>query len=228
MDRLSVRRRPTRANTELIRAVLDRLATAGVDWTPRFLGVEDGEECLSWLPGDSRDDWAVRPDRLDELARVVRRLHDVTAGLVPGTECVVHDDLQPRNIVVGDGEALGVIDWEQLRPGRRVEDVAQLCWSFSPPGVDDVIDVAARWHRILAAYGFSARDEVVSASLAKLDRCVHDTVTLAANGSAKHAGFVAQGDHHALADIRAWLASHERALTLELTSLAGEGPTRDA
>lgn len=228
MDRLSVWRRPTRANTELVRVVLDRLAATGADWSPRFLGVEGGEECLSWIPGGIRDDWAVRPDRLDTLARLVRRLHDVTVGLVPGTECIVHDDLQPRNVVVGDGEFLGLIDWEQLRPGRRVEDVAQLCWSFSPPGYDDVLDVAARWHRILDAYGFSGRDEVVAASLAKLDRCVDDIVRRAANGSAKHAGFVARGDHRELGEIRAWLASHGPALTHGLVALAGESPSRHA
>ena len=221
-----VRRRPVTPNTDLVRVVLGRLAAAGEGWAPRFLGVDEGEEHLSWLPGAVRDDWGDRPDRLDALARVVRRFHDLTVDVVPDAACLVHDDLQPRNVVVDDEEALGVIDWEQLRPGRRVDDVAQLCWSFSPPDAADVRAVGRRWRRVLDAYGLDDRVGIVPASLMKIEHCVDDIVRLAANGSPRHIGFQTRGDQIALSATHAWLLRNEDALTAELTSVAARRSTR--
>ena len=109
-------------NTALVQAVLNRLALAEVAWAPRFVGIEHGDEILSWLPGAPMHDWASAPERLDGLTVIVRQLHDLTVGWVPGVECVVHDDLQPRNVVVAPDGQLGLIDWEQCRGGHRIED----------------------------------------------------------------------------------------------------------
>ncbi len=139
-----------RHNTPLVRRTLDRLGGHGVRWAPRFLAIERvggvDEEVLSWLPGRPIDDWSTRPDLLDALTRVVAELHQLTVD-GDGSTCLIHDDLQPRNVVV-DGDRIGLIDWEQLRPGRPIEDVAQLCWSFAGPRPGEpVASVARRWRR---------------------------------------------------------------------------------
>lgn len=206
-------RRPIRENTELVRLVLERIASHGASWAPRFIGVEGDEEVLTWLPGDTFDDWRCRLGDLEQLAFVVRQLHDLTVDLAPEDECLVHDDLQPRNVVL-DGSRLGLIDWEQLRPGRRVEDVAQLCWSFAGPLPEEsVVAVAGRWQRIADAYGLVNRIELVPVSVAKIDRCIGDIVREAAHGSSRHAGFLERGDHNDLHLIRNWLLAHEASIT---------------
>lgn len=212
VENLRLRRRITRSNTELVKAALDQLEAVGVEWAPRFVEVEAGEEVLSWLPGEALESWAQEHERLERLAVIVRQLHDSTATLAKVSECLVHDDLQPRNVVV-EGEFIGLIDWEQLRPGRRVEDVAQLCWSFAGPSPGDTVDsVAQRWRRILDAYGLTDRDEVVPVALAKIRRCVRDIVREADQGSVRPQALRDRGDHHDLDAILAWLARNQDGL----------------
>lgn len=209
--RPGVVRRPARPNTGLVQEALDHLADAGVGWSPRFIGIEENDEVLSRLPGRTLDDWWQRPVLLDQLTRVVRRLHDTTTDLAPDHECLVHDDLQPRNVVVDEGR-VGLIDWEQLRPGRRVEDVAQLCWAFMDPALGDVDFVGRQWRRVVDVYGLADRSEVVGVALAKIERCVDDIVRLAGDGSVPHERLLRRGDADDLASLRAWIESNGAAL----------------
>jgi len=201
--------RPARANTPLVRRVLDRLELARVAWAPRFLHLHEGKEVLSWLPGLPLESWTSELELLDDLARIVRHLHDLTAEMADNAECFVHDDLQPRNVVV-EGDFIGLIDWEQLRPGLRVEDVAQLCWAFAGPTADDTPDaVALRWRRILDAYGLVDRGEVVHISIAKIERCMEDIVREADRGSTRHQVLEDRGDHHNMRTTLEWLSRHQ-------------------
>lgn len=205
-------RRPARPNSDLVGRTLDRLAAADVDWAPRFLGVERGEEVLSWLPGKTVDDWWRRPQLLDDLTRIVKQLHDMTADVSAEGSCLVHDDLQARNVVV-NGRRLGLIDWEQLRPGQRVEDVVQLCWSFT--GLEllgEVGPVGQRWRRVLDVYGMVDRAEVVPVALAKIDRCIADIVGQADLGSERHQRLRDRGDDGELGRMRSWLETNRDTL----------------
>jgi thiamine kinase-like enzyme len=136
---------------------------------------------------------------------MVRRLHEVTAGLVAGAECVVHDDLQPRNVVVDGDRVVGLVDWEQARPGRRVEDVAQLCWSFGPPGRTEPVEaIARRWRRVVDVAALSDRSDVVDTAIDKIARCIADIERCARAGSARHLALRSRGDDR---ELRTW---HDR------------------
>jgi hypothetical protein len=149
----TVRRAPGE-NTAFVQWVLRHLEDEGVAWAPRPLGIDElGREVVTWIPGAT----AASGDEIElvQLARLARQLHDLTVELVDdGFDCVVHDDLQPRNVVIRDRVPAGLIDWEQARPGQRVEDVAKLCWSFVEPthGCDPV-EVGAPWGQLAGAYG---------------------------------------------------------------------------
>lgn len=215
-DDVRLLRRRVRPNTDLVRAVLDLLAEAGVGWAPRFVGVDAGDEVLSWIPGITADDWHSNPDRLDRLAEIVREMHDLTAELAGATDCIVHDDLQPRNVVIDNG-VLGLIDWEQLRPGRRIEDVAQLCWSFAgPTSGDDVETVGRRWRRVLDAYKLEDRTEVVSVAQSKINRCINDIVGEASCGSERHQRLKERGDHEDLQAMLDWIDQNREPLTASI------------
>lgn len=209
-------RRPVRANTALVQSVLEQLDKAGTNWAPRFLGVHEGQEVLTWLPGTPLTSWSSELSRLDDLTRIIRRLHDSTTEIAEGSECLVHDDLQPRNVVV-QADFIGLIDWEQLRPGRRVEDVAQLCWSFVPPTVGEgPADIARRWGRVLDVYGLDDRGDVVQTAMSKLTRCVDDIVNHSDRRSHRHQLLRDRGDHHDLAWTFEWLSENQKELAREL------------
>jgi Phosphotransferase enzyme family len=109
---------------------------------PRFLGIDDeGRDVLGfidghvpWQPDEPAD---VRSEQsLAALARLVRQFHDLTAGtdLAGDHEVVCHNDLSPKNTVYRDfGEGLrpvAFIDWDIAAPGRRVSDLAHVCWQY--------------------------------------------------------------------------------------------------
>jgi thiamine kinase-like enzyme len=205
-------RRAVGPNTELVHRVLRHLEAAGVRWAPRALGIDDeGREILSWIPGATVA--ATKEVDLDELARMVRRLHDLTAGFVEGHECVIHDDLQPRNVVVRHGKPVGIIDWEQARPGRSVEDVANLCWSFVEPAPERRCeDIGLRWRRVAEAYGLEARGDLVPTILARMSKCAEDIERQASRGSVRHRRLADHGDHVGIRAMQEWVADNERAL----------------
>ena len=93
------------------------------------------------------------------VAELTRELHDLTArtALAGAAEVVCHNDLSPRNTVyrpaaaVRAGELLPVafIDWDMAAPGRRVHDLAHLCWQWAC-GATSPLEAATTLIRVAA------------------------------------------------------------------------------
>lgn len=205
-------RRARTENTALVQRVLCVLEEAGAAWAPRGLGIDElGREVVSWIPGDT----ATLGGEIDlvALAGIVRQLHDLTDGMVDGFDCVIHGDLQPRNVVVRDGAPVGLIDWEQARPGRRIEDVAKLCWSFiEPTPHSDPVEVGRQWRYLAAAYGLEPADVLLPTVVAQILACANDIEREAARHSVRHQALAARGDHLALRAMHRWVVASERTL----------------
>jgi hypothetical protein len=119
----------------------------------------------------------------------VRELHDLTAGteLAEGGEVVCHNDLSPRNTVYRDLLPVASLDWDIAAPGRRVHDVAHVCWQFVGlgPGADP--HRAGRQVRLVAeAYGLGERGELVDTVLWWQERCWRGIAAKAAAGDPGH------------------------------------------
>jgi Ser/Thr protein kinase RdoA (MazF antagonist) len=152
-------RRPTGPHSAFVHALLRHLQAVGFTGAPRLLGVDDqGREVLSFLDG-----WV--PPNLDHFpdpvlargARLLRRLHDATAGteLAGEHEVVCHNDPSPCNYVFRDGRPVALIDFDHAAPGPRIRDVAYAGWLWTISADDGPpIDEQARRLRLLAdAYG---------------------------------------------------------------------------
>jgi aminoglycoside phosphotransferase (APT) family kinase protein len=149
---------------------------------PRLLGVDSrGREVLEFLDGhvawESRQPAGVTSDEsLVRVARLVREFHDLTAALAGDGEVVCHNDLSPKNTVyrvVGGGlRPVSFIDWDHAAPGRRVHDVAHVCWQYLGLGPGVEVGAAARGVRLISeAYGLVERGELVDTILWWQDRC---------------------------------------------------------
>jgi Ser/Thr protein kinase RdoA (MazF antagonist) len=169
---------------EYVHELLRFLEERGWAGAPRLLRVEPpATEVLSYLDGLSGADDAVRraasdPSCLAALARLVRELHDLTAGtsLAGDSEVVCHHDIDPRNTVFRRGtrgiEPVALIDWDIAGPGRRIEDVAHLVWQFVPLGPGNDVGSAARaLATVCDAYGPLDRSELVPTALWWQRRC---------------------------------------------------------
>lgn len=149
---------------------------------------------------------------LASTARIVRELHDLTAGtrLATGGEVACHNDLDPRNTIYrGEGDVLfpvALIDWDLAGPGRRVHDLAHVCWTYT--GINPTADPDVIRHRIhvcLDAYEWTGTDsEVVSAMLWWQDRCHRGIRAEAGAGDPAMQALVANGVMDAVRDDYDW------------------------
>jgi len=116
---------------------------------------------------------AAEDHALASTARIVRELHDLTVGsrLAAGGEVACHNDLDPRNTIyrsVGDALfPIALIDWDLAGPGKRVDDLAHVCWTYT--GIHATADPDLIRHRIhvcLDSYTWTGTEgEIVSAML---------------------------------------------------------------
>ncbi|MGH2511548.1 MAG: phosphotransferase, partial [Candidatus Limnocylindrales bacterium] len=132
--------------------------SAGFAGAPRVLGVEDGVEVLSYLPGEVPADPGWQPGRglalssnarsersLVAAARLLRELHEAARGYIPTAnefrfhpyplrpgEIMSHGDLGPWNTVYRDGLPVALIDWDACRPIDPLVDIALAAWAFVP------------------------------------------------------------------------------------------------
>ncbi|GGL06934.1 phosphotransferase [Sphaerisporangium melleum] len=177
-------RRPMRASSPAVHALLRHLEAAGFDGAPRVHGVDErGREVLSYVPGEA----AVRPLRshvlsdeaLVHLAVLIRRYHEAAAGFVPprdacwvrgayddaSPELIGHCDITPENVIFRDGRPYALIDFDMARPTTRLFDAVTALRHWAPIA-DPVdrdpaqrrLDVGPRLRLFCDAYGFSARE----------------------------------------------------------------------
>jgi Phosphotransferase enzyme family len=144
-------RRPLRPFSLTVQAYLAHLRDAGFTGAPLPFGVdEQGREVLSFVPGDVAR-WLPPPERAGDdvlvaLARLVRALHEASAGWVPPpgavwggspanagriterTEMVSHRDYALGNVVFRGGLPVALIDFDLAMPTTRLYDIANALW----------------------------------------------------------------------------------------------------
>jgi hypothetical protein len=172
-------RRPTGPHSPFVHRLLRHLETVGFEAAPRLLGVDEhGREALSFIDGwvpPNLDHFA--DETLAAAARLLRRLHDATAGseLAAGHEVVCHNDPSPCNYVFVDGRPVAFIDFDHAAPGDRLRDVAYAGWLWTISADDGpAIPEQARRLRLMAdAYGLPDPSVLLDAVLRRQEEnCV--------------------------------------------------------
>jgi len=170
-------RRPHQEQSWAVAAYLDHLESVGFDGSPRFLGLdEQGRDVLTFLDGDVAGDdlpaWALTDALLASVGRLVRRLHEASAGYVPVEqfplqsvsqdefELVSHLDVTPQNTVVRGGEAVGLVDFDLAGPTTRLIDSFNTAMHWvplrAPEDLRTDVDQLARLRVFADAYGWTA------------------------------------------------------------------------
>ncbi len=152
-----------------------------------------GRDVLSFLSGqvagDPPEPWAAGEDLLAGVGDLLRRLHEASAGYgadrgfaappgsvwgrdqvvldpppeEPAPELISHLDVTPQNIVVRDGVATGLIDFDLAGPTTRLLDVCNTATHWVPlRAPEDVwpgwqgMDPGRRLRIVADAYGLDA------------------------------------------------------------------------
>ncbi|MEV3859688.1 phosphotransferase [Streptomyces sp. NPDC050095] len=227
----TVRRTPT-PRSAYVHELLALFEERGWPGAPRFLGVDEQQrEILGFLPGRAalgpEERRAARTDEgLAQLAVLVRDFHDLTAGsdLAGGHEVVCHNDLDPRNTIYAtEGDTwrpLAFVDWDLAAPGRRIEDVAHVCWQYLElgPGIEDTADASRQMRLICDAYGLarSGRATLLDTVLAWQDRCHRGIDAAAERGDPAMVRLRALGVVEEVRAAQRWVAAHRCALAAQL------------
>jgi hypothetical protein len=199
--------RPGSPYSASIHAFLRAVIHAGFEGAPTPIGIdEDGRERLEFVEGEvpvaPYPDWTQSDAALASVARLLRGLHDAARSFdaadltwndaladPAGGTLVVHNDVEPSNVVFRDGIAVALLDFEFSAPGRPIYDLAHLARLWVP--IDDDLDQArlgwrpadrpARLRLVADAYGLDqdGRAELLSAigdAIDRLDAAVRRSV----------------------------------------------------
>ncbi|MGC5015231.1 phosphotransferase [Streptosporangium sp. DT93] len=232
-------RRPRRASTESVHALLRHLERSGFEGAPRALRVDElGREVLSYVEGVSAarplPAYALTGEALAALARLLRRFHDAAEGFVPPEGArweagsnddavpalVGHCDVNLDNVIFRDGLPVALIDFDMARPTTRLFDVVTTLRHWAP--IADPVDleplqreleIGPRLRLFCDAYGLSARDRRRLLDLARLrfDRSYH-AMRAKAEGDSARGGWArmwAGGAGERIRRACAWLESHQ-------------------
>jgi Ser/Thr protein kinase RdoA (MazF antagonist) len=193
-------------------------------------------ESLRFIPGASGGDawYHQHTDKgLASAARLLRRIHDAGQAWKPSYDAVwgapeisaddivyCHGDPGPWNFVWNDNTAVGLIDWDYLHPGPRIDDIAYALQWFVPLRSDEFAlewhhfpEIPDRQHRIavfLEAYGDLPTFDVVEAVIARMEATRDLVRQLAEKGQEPQRTWVLDGALDRDNEEIAWVRRHGR------------------
>jgi hypothetical protein len=154
-------RRPLNPSSGRVHRLLAYFERCGFGGAPRFLGIDErGREILSFIDGFAplHNGFRLSEDGVRAGARLVRQVHDLTAGteFAAGSEVACHPNLSQQNFIFRDMIPVAIIDWDRTCPGTRLDNFAEFLWAFVHPAVYGDGEPAARMLRVAVdAYGWS-------------------------------------------------------------------------
>jgi hypothetical protein len=153
-------RRPRSERSDFIARVLKHLEIRNFKGAPRYLGRDDWDrDVLSFLPGEVPKDLGVfSSQQLSVAAKLLRSLHDATAGFASGNsqKVVCHGDASPCNCVFQDSVPYALIDFDDAYVGPRDLDIWYAAWLCLEIGDEDLLPEAqaSRLKSFFDSYGF--------------------------------------------------------------------------
>jgi thiamine kinase-like enzyme len=135
----TVRKEPTE-NRELIREVMIQLAEDSFQYSPRYLGIDDkGREMMTYIDGQQMNHTKITIALMKQAVEVLREFHDIlsVSELSGEEETLLHTDFAPWNLIVNGDKLVGVVDFDDVKPGKRIYDVAYICWNLLDIGSKD-------------------------------------------------------------------------------------------
>ena len=187
----------------MLHSYLLYLEEAGMPGVPRFLGIDgQGREILSYLPGKTMEHGLDGSPALNseetiaDVARFMRKLHDVSAGFLPRAveggwrnpyfpdeepETILHGDPAVWNFAFIDDRVSGLFDFDQACPGARIWDLALSLFSvipLTPYDYDPALHAAGRKRKVklfFDAYGIEIPRGIMDLTARRIQVFVDET-----------------------------------------------------
>ena len=212
--------RPLHPWSPTIHLILKHLERENVDECPRFLGVNQSQEILSFVVGNAYNYPLVGAiatvEALISAGKVLRKIHDSTVPLLKQLdvdthkwmlaprepfEVICHGDFTPYNVALSKNTVVGVFDFDTAHPAPRIWDLAYsvYCWApfktDSNDKLDTISEQVTRAKLFCDSYGAteSERNQLADAMVQRLQALVSFMHNEAENGNESFVENIAQG-----------------------------------
>lgn len=169
--------RPVRKWTKNVHDFLRYLRQQEIEFVPEPFDLNEQTETISFMVGEVYNyplpSFFFTDGMIISAAKLLRKFHDAGVGylgqlngdeewMMPITsamEVMCHGDFAPYNVTIMNREAQGMIDFDTLHPGSRIEDVAYAAYRWVPFSLEDnkltLEEKIQRTKLFLEAYGLS-------------------------------------------------------------------------
>lgn len=161
-------RRPLKPASPFVHQLLQFLEKHQFVEAPRFLGIDaNRREILDFIDGTvlPGTGYKLTDQQLIAVTQLIRRFHDLTeqSALKGKLEIVVHGDLGTHNTVFQDDQPVGLIDWDDAKPGTRLQDFANAVGNYVDLGNRKwpVVEQARRVQLMSQAYEWKDPVELI-------------------------------------------------------------------
>ncbi|NAZ98682.1 phosphotransferase [Vibrio toranzoniae] len=212
--------RPLQLWSNTIHLILKHLEQTKVDECPKFLGVNQDQEILSFVAGNTYNYPLVGAiatnEALISAGKLLRKIHDSTASLLEQLdvnahrwmldprepfEVICHGDFTPYNVALLENTVVGVFDFDTAHPAPRVWDLAYSVYCWSPFKTDSndklgtISDQVARAKLFCDSYGAteSEIEQLADAMVQRLQALVSFMRSEAENSNEAFAENIEQG-----------------------------------
>lgn len=127
-------------NYRFAHKVLRYLAEKGFLYTPRIKGIDaKGREIMTYIDGQPVVADPVPLEISLQAIKILRNFHDLLSRFenISSEQTICHSDYAPWNVLEKDGVIVGIIDFDELHIGRRVDDLSYAIWTFVDLGSDN-------------------------------------------------------------------------------------------
>nr|WP_306416974.1 aminoglycoside phosphotransferase family protein [Vibrio sp. D420a] len=212
--------RPLQPWSPTIHVILKHLERENVAECPRFLGVNQEQEVLSFVAGNTYNYPLVgaiaTADTLISAGKLLRKIHDATVPLLDQVdvnahkwmleprepfEVICHGDFTPYNVALSENAVVGVFDFDTAHPAPRIWDLAYSVYCWSPFKTDSNDKLGTISEQVTRAKLFcdsydattSERNRLADAMIERLQALVLFMRSEADNGNETFAKNIEQG-----------------------------------
>ena len=143
--------RPLQPWSATVHQLLTHFEHSNLHECPKFLGIKDNQEVLSFIAGDTYNYPLIgaiaSAEALTSAGKLLRKIHDSTVSLLSQIdvhqlqwvleprepfEVICHGDFTPYNVALSGKSVVGAFDFDTAHPAPRVWDLAYSVYCWSP------------------------------------------------------------------------------------------------